>query len=147
MVTGSTYSGEKGIKIHALVTRRPGPVEPVWPAGSVGWVTERMGVYYVLCAFYSLAAGKAAVHEDIDGNFVLIVVFYSFTDAKAAVHEDKDGEIFLISVTVMMKPAVQTWLPDYAHRGTVTHCSRQRTPSTPWDRREGSAAASRSMSP
>ena len=42
-----------------------------------------MGVYYVLCAFYSLAAGKAAVQEDTDGDFVLIVVFYSITNAKA----------------------------------------------------------------
>ena len=83
MVTGPTYSREKGIKIHAPVTRRPGPVEPVWPAGSVGWVTERMGVYYVLCAFYFLAAGKAAVQEDTDGNLFIIVVFYSITNAKA----------------------------------------------------------------
>ena len=44
-------------------------------------------------------------------SLVLIVVFYSFTDAKTAVHEDIDGMLFLFSVTAMMKPAAQTWLP------------------------------------
>ena len=104
------------------------------------------GFYYVLRAFYSLAVGKAAVHGDTDGNFVLIVDFYFFTNGKAAVHEDNDGEIFLISVTVMMKPAAQTWLPDYVHRGTVTHCSRKQTPPRLGSTRR-SAAASRSMAP
>ena len=79
-------------------------------------------LYYVFHAFYALAAGKAAVHE------VLIFVFYSFTDAKTALHEDIDGVSFLFSVTAMMKPAAQTCAK--AHRGAVTHCRRQRTPST-----------------
>ena len=31
----------------ACVTRRPGSVAPVWPAGSVGWITRRM--WALLC--------------------------------------------------------------------------------------------------
>ena len=44
--------------LTCLCDRPTDSVEPVWPAESVGWVTEQSKLYYVFCAFYSLTAGK-----------------------------------------------------------------------------------------
>ena len=45
-------------------------MEPVRPAGAVGWTTTREQFYYVVLAFYCFADEKAAVIEN--GGFLLI---------------------------------------------------------------------------
>ena len=77
------------------VTRRPYPVVPVRPAGSVGWTTTREQFYYVVLAFYCFADGKAAVMED-EGRFVLIS---ATTLLKMA----------LFTAVLELTPALQTW--------------------------------------
>ena len=50
-------------------------MEPVWPAGSVGWFTIACEIYYASFAFYLFNDGKAAEHEN-DGD---VIVFISAT--------------------------------------------------------------------
>ena len=65
-------------------------VEPVWPAGSVGWIAMRMCGFF---AFYVNLADKPAVDTDKDCDFTLFVafclfvVFYFFAKRRRHWHE------------------------------------------------------------